>query len=128
MKFTIGPLRKEIRHEETHRISPDHRSPDVLASPGLLREKQSPLPLSRRRCRLRLRNQEHVARRMLEWYGEKPYQVVLMLGDNIYGKGGKAGATGLCSEEFDKYYKPLIDHGVKFYAAVETTMWKPGRR
>lgn len=64
-------------------------------------------------------DQEHVARRMLEWYGEKPYQVVLMLGDNIYGKGGKAGGDrALFQEEFDKYYKPLIDHGVKFYAAV----------
>lgn len=64
-------------------------------------------------------DQERVARRMLTWHKEKPYQIVLMLGDNIYGSGsGGGGDRALFEEEFDRYYKPLTDLGVKFYAAV----------
>lgn len=63
--------------------------------------------------------QESVARRMLEWYSQKPFQVVVMLGDNIYGSGSKGGGDrALFQQEFDKYYKPLTAQGVKFYAAV----------
>src|SRR5262245_43452398 len=64
--------------------------------------------------------QGELARRMIQWYEEKPYKIVLMLGDNIYGKNIflKGGNQKLFPDRFDKYYKPLIDRGVKFYAVL----------
>jgi Calcineurin-like phosphoesterase len=64
--------------------------------------------------------QGEVARRMIEWYEEKPFKIILMLGDNIYGKNMflRGGNRKLFPDRFDKYYKPLIDRGVKFYAVL----------
>lgn len=64
--------------------------------------------------------QQEVAQRMLQWHKEKPFDVVLMLGDNIYGKGflGRGGSSDLFGDRFDRYYKPLMDLGVKFYAVL----------
>lgn len=65
-------------------------------------------------------DQQRVAERMIEWHKEKPYSIVLMLGDNIYGKSlfERGGDRRLFYERFDRYYKPLIDQGVKFYAVL----------
>ena len=61
-----------------------------------------------------------VADRMIQWYQEKPFEIVLMLGDNIYGQNFllRGGNKKLFPARFDKYYKPLIDKGVKFYAVL----------
>ncbi len=46
-----------------------------------------------------------------------------MLGDNIYGESSffgrkKGGDPRLFESRFDAYYKPLLDNGVKFFAAL----------
>jgi hypothetical protein len=68
--------------------------------------------------------QQEVALKMLEWYKIHPYNLVLTVGDNIYGTtfGFLAGKMGgnkiLFPDRFDKHYKPLMNEGVKFYAAL----------
>lgn len=60
-----------------------------------------------------------IAARMLGFYEENPYNLVLMLGDNIYGTWSKRGGDpDLFPDRFDKYYKVLEDRGVKFHAAL----------
>jgi len=65
-------------------------------------------------------DQAKVARKMIDWYRTNPYKVVITLGDNIYGSffGAHGGSKTLFAERFDKYYQPLIDQGVKFYATL----------
>lgn len=64
--------------------------------------------------------QEAVAIRMLQWHLEKPFDTVLMLGDNIYGRDSRkrGGSHLLFEERFDRYYEPLRKQGVKFYAVL----------
>jgi 3',5'-cyclic AMP phosphodiesterase CpdA len=67
--------------------------------------------------------QKLVADEMFAWYKKKPYGMVLMLGDIIYGNssffGGKRGGDPrLFESRFDYYYKPLLDNGVKFFATL----------
>ena len=64
--------------------------------------------------------QEAVAKRMLEWYSEKPFSVVLTTGDNIYGRDSRrrGGNRLLFQERFDRYYEGLLKKGVKFYASL----------
>jgi hypothetical protein len=64
--------------------------------------------------------QEAVARRMEQWHSEKPFSVVLMTGDNIYGRDSRrrGGSRLLFEERFDRYYGELMKKGVKFYAAL----------
>ncbi len=67
--------------------------------------------------------QEIVSKQLFEWYKKKPYGMVLMLGDNIYGDtsffgGRRGGDPALFEEHFDEYYKPLLDSGVKFFATL----------
>lgn len=58
--------------------------------------------------------QQKVAQRMLDWFQQKPFHTVVMLGDNIYGGGDKS----IFVDRFDKYYNPLVSRGVKFYATL----------
>lgn len=66
--------------------------------------------------------QKDVAERMIEWHKEKPFDTVLMLGDNIYGEGFfgkyKGGNPKLFEKRFDKYYLPLLNQGVLFFASL----------
>ncbi len=67
--------------------------------------------------------QEIVAKQLFDWYKKKPFGMVLMLGDNIYGDssffgGKKGGDPDLFEERFDVYYKPLLDADVKFFATL----------
>jgi Calcineurin-like phosphoesterase len=60
------------------------------------------------------RPQYEIAAQMMAFRGELEYDFVLMLGDNVYD-GGTAEDYRL---KFELPYKPLIDAGVKFYAAI----------
>ncbi len=64
--------------------------------------------------------QRDVANRLIQWHSEKPFNTVLMLGDNIYGKDSRTrgGSRHLFEERFDEYYSPLTKLGVKFYAVL----------
>jgi hypothetical protein len=57
---------------------------------------------------------------MIEWHSEKPFTVVLMTGDNIYGRDSRrrGGSRLLFEERFDRYYAELLKRGVKFYATL----------
>jgi predicted phosphodiesterase len=58
--------------------------------------------------------QYEVAQRMLEFHQKFPFNFTIMLGDNIYG-----GATPAdMQKKFEVPYKPLMDAGVQFYAAL----------
>jgi 3',5'-cyclic AMP phosphodiesterase CpdA len=64
--------------------------------------------------------QQEVADKMIEWYRTKPYKTVILLGDTIYGSSvfGKGGNPDLFDDRFDRYYQPLLNQGVKFYATI----------
>jgi predicted phosphodiesterase len=58
--------------------------------------------------------QHQVAEQMAAWRGKFPFQFVLMLGDNIYDGRGREDYEA----KFERPYKPLLDAGVTFYAAI----------
>jgi hypothetical protein len=58
--------------------------------------------------------QYDVAKQMTAWYAKFPFELVIMLGDNIYG--GQTPADFV--KKFEQPYKPLLDGGVKFYASL----------
>lgn len=64
--------------------------------------------------------QGRVAAQMWDWLQHRPFQVVLMLGDNIYGgtemSGG--GSPRRFPKEFDRYYRRFQNHGVVFHAVI----------
>ncbi len=53
---------------------------------------------------------------MVRWHTLFPYDFVLMLGDNLYSNG--SGAKEEYYNRFERPYKPLLDAGIKFYAAA----------
>ena len=59
-------------------------------------------------------SQYKVAQQLIAARAKFPYETVLMMGDNLYsGSGPKDYA-----KKFEEPYKPLLDGGVKFYAAL----------
>jgi 3',5'-cyclic AMP phosphodiesterase CpdA len=58
--------------------------------------------------------QYEVGAQMSAWRDKFPFEMVIMLGDNMYGSQGPRDFV----EKFEKPYKPLLDAGVKFYAAL----------
>ena len=58
--------------------------------------------------------QLRVAERLIAAHREYPFEFALMMGDNLYGG---EGATDY-QKKFERPYKPLLDAGVKFYAAL----------
>ncbi len=60
------------------------------------------------------REQYDVAQRMVEYRRKFPFDFVIMLGDNIYA--GKSPND--LAKKFEIPYKPLLDAGVQFYAAL----------
>jgi predicted MPP superfamily phosphohydrolase len=58
--------------------------------------------------------QYEVGAQMSAWHDKFPFDMVIMLGDNLYGSQGPRDFV----EKFEKPYKPLLDAGVKFYAAL----------
>jgi 3',5'-cyclic AMP phosphodiesterase CpdA len=55
-----------------------------------------------------------VAKQMDAWRGRFAYDMVIMLGDNLYGSQRPADFV----QKFEAPYQPLLDAGVKFYAAL----------
>ena len=58
--------------------------------------------------------QREVAQRIAAVHKMYPFEFVIMMGDNLYG-GESAGDY---RRKFEEPYKPLLDAGVKFYAAL----------
>jgi Calcineurin-like phosphoesterase len=58
--------------------------------------------------------QYEVAAQMNTWHGTFPFEMVIMLGDNMYGSQRARDFV----DKFERPYKPLLDAGVKFYAAL----------
>ena len=58
--------------------------------------------------------QRKVAERIAAVHKMYPFEFVLMLGDNLYGSEGEDDYAS----KFERPYKPLLDAGVKFYAAL----------
>jgi hypothetical protein len=55
-----------------------------------------------------------VARQMVTWHAKFPFDMAIMLGDNMYGSQGPSDFV----QKFSQPYKPLLDAGVKFYASI----------
>jgi Calcineurin-like phosphoesterase len=60
------------------------------------------------------RAQYRTAERLAAYHQKFPFEFVIMLGDNLYG-GGRPNDF---KKKFEVPYKPLLDAGVKFYAAL----------
>jgi predicted phosphodiesterase len=60
------------------------------------------------------REQYEVAKQMVAFHDEFPFDFVIMLGDNIYGADGPADMR----TKFETPYKPLLDAGVVFHAVL----------
>jgi 3',5'-cyclic AMP phosphodiesterase CpdA len=58
--------------------------------------------------------QYDVARQMERWHQRFGFDLVIMLGDNLYGSQQPADFV----RKFERPYKPLLDAGVKFYASL----------
>ena len=58
--------------------------------------------------------QYEVAAQMQAWHGKFPFDMVIMLGDNLYGSQQARDFV----DKFENPYKPLLDAGVTFYAAL----------
>lgn len=58
--------------------------------------------------------QYEVGAQMQRWHGKFPFDMVIMLGDNMYGSQKPQDFV----DKFENPYKPLLDAGVKFYAAL----------
>jgi Calcineurin-like phosphoesterase len=55
-----------------------------------------------------------VANQMTQWHGRFPFDIVIMLGDNMYGSQTAADFV----RKFERPYKSLLDAGVRFYASL----------
>ena len=60
------------------------------------------------------REQHEVGERMAEYRAKFPFEFVLMLGDNIYGRERPEDYL----QKFERPYAALLDAGVKFYASL----------
>ena len=58
--------------------------------------------------------QLEVAKQLAASRGKFPFEFAIMLGDNLYGRE----RPGDYKDKFERPYKPLLDAGVKFYAAL----------
>jgi hypothetical protein len=60
------------------------------------------------------RHQQAVAQQLNAWRARFPFEFAVMTGDNMYGREGPKDYR----KKFEIPYKPLLDAGVKFYAAL----------
>jgi hypothetical protein len=59
-------------------------------------------------------SQYRVAERLIAARASFPYEFVLMMGDNLYGREGASAYDS----KFERPYKKLLDSGIKFYASL----------
>jgi predicted phosphodiesterase len=59
-------------------------------------------------------SQYNVAKQLIASRARFPYELVLMMGDNLYSGSGEKDYR----KKFEVPYKPLLDSGVKFYATL----------
>src|SRR5262249_11787867 len=59
-------------------------------------------------------SQYKVAEKLIAARAKFPYEFVLMMGDNLYSGNGPKDYQ----KKFEEPYKPLLDSGLKFYAAL----------
>jgi 3',5'-cyclic AMP phosphodiesterase CpdA len=55
-----------------------------------------------------------VADQLERWHRRFPFDMVIMLGDNMYGSQRPSDFV----QKFERPYKPLLDAGVRFYASL----------
>ena len=55
-----------------------------------------------------------IAQQIVKEYQRQPFEFAIMLGDNLYGSERPSDYE----KKFERPYKPLLDAGVKFYAAL----------
>lgn len=67
--------------------------------------------------------QRRLAQRMAIYHDERPYDTVLLLGDNIYPNGNPAGLV----KKFERPYAELLQRGVLFYAVLGNHDVRQGR-
>jgi 3',5'-cyclic AMP phosphodiesterase CpdA len=60
------------------------------------------------------KSQYEVAAQLVAAHARFPFDMVIMLGDNLYGRQEPADFV----QKFEKPYKPLLDAGVRFYATL----------
>lgn len=65
-----------------------------------------------------------IARRMAAFYDERPFDTVLLLGDNVYPDGNPAGLP----EKFERPYAELLRRGVRFRAVLGNHDVRNGRQ
>ena len=58
------------------------------------------------------RYQYQVAQQLVESHRRFPFELVIMLGDNIYGRQDPEDFV----RKFEEPYRPLLEGGVRFYA------------
>jgi 3',5'-cyclic AMP phosphodiesterase CpdA len=58
--------------------------------------------------------QLEVAQQIVKEYQREPFEFAIMLGDNLYGRERPKDYAS----KFERPYKPLLDAGLKFYAAL----------
>ncbi|OFV83900.1 MAG: hypothetical protein A3D93_02255 [Acidobacteria bacterium RIFCSPHIGHO2_12_FULL_67_30] len=63
-------------------------------------------------------HQYRIAEQMVAWHDRLPYELVLMLGDNVYGAFWGGGNRKDFEEKFDRPYAELLRRGVVFRAAL----------
>ena len=63
-------------------------------------------------------HQYRIAEQMVAWHDRLPYELVLMLGDNVYGAFWGGGNEKDFEEKFDRPYAELLRRGVVFRAAL----------
>ena len=63
-------------------------------------------------------HQYRIAEQMVAWHDRLPYELVLMLGDNVYGAFWGGGNQKDFEEKFDRPYAELLRRGVVFRAAL----------
>jgi Calcineurin-like phosphoesterase len=94
----------------------------LVVFPQLAWSQQLTLPLVRDSLRFAVigdtgtgtTSQYQVGKTLIEYRSKFPYEFVLMLGDNLYGNEEAKDFE----KKFERPYKPLLDAGIKFYAAL----------
>jgi Calcineurin-like phosphoesterase len=94
----------------------------LVVFPQLAWSQQLTLPLVRDSLRFAVigdtgtgtTSQYQVGKTLIEYRSKFPYEFVLMLGDNLYGNEDAKDFE----KKFERPYRPLLDAGIRFYAAL----------